>query len=115
MLSKVFEAELLLKNKKLAVVNTDFDITVEWVGTFVEKDDAGELLLHCTRIFGNFEYVDKFDSFKRKTTITFEAQSTNGWSLDVVDRKNDMFPDKRRIFPEKVIIDFDNKTAKISF
>lgn len=115
MISRVYEAEIYFGKKKLAITNTEYEISVEWSLKYEEVEGALEFKIFFKRIFGKFNYREKHEEYTAKVEIQFDT-STN-WSYKwTTDSTMSRFFEKKteaRIYPESIVIDFDNKTARI--
>lgn len=116
MITKVYEAEIVFGKRKLAITNTEFEISVDWNLFFDEVDDALSLKVVINRVFGKFFYREKNEEITKKVEIQFETSSKweHKWS---VDKSMNKFYEMSTttIFPDNVSIDFDNKTARVCF
>jgi len=117
MLSKALDAELISKNRTIAVTNTEFDISVEWSVVVEESEDHAMVGVSINRIFGNFSYKDSKEAFKRRVEVEFEC--SDGWKMYPIDKgRLSGWVDTTRgskVYPDMVQIDFDNKVAKVCF
>lgn len=108
MISKVLDAQIVLKGKTLPITNTEYDIFVEWAIAAEEKDESVELRMLFYRVYGKFQYKEVNDSYRKRVEVDFE--SNKDWVLSV----EKMEVVNNRVYPELVVIELDNKKAKIT-
>ena len=113
MLTRISEAKLVYNNKIIAITNTQFDIYVDWNIIVEDKTDYANLNILCNRVYGKYEYIESKESFKRKVQVEFS--STNEWKFESTNSLEENYTPSKKVYPDKIMIDFDNKTAKLFF
>ena len=108
MISKALDAQFFLRGKLLAITNTEYDVYVDWSIVTEEKDGGLELKVLLHRVYGRFQYREVGESYKKRVEVDFETNAD--WKL-LVEK---VFICKSWVYPESVIIDFENKKANIT-
>ena len=99
MITKLLDAEAIINNHTIQIVNTEMNISVE----YDVKND-----ISVKSIFGEFSFNTKKINYQKKTTIKFTTDNT--WSTII----NCSLVLKEQL-PEFASINFDTKTIKIQF
>jgi hypothetical protein len=115
MISKALEAQITLNDKVVPIINTQMDIDIDWDIATIEKDNGIVITILCNSIKGYFQYIEKRDSYKKETRISFE--SNESWVIN--HEKDDSFisqmTNSMLIEPYLVIVNLDTKKVVIKF
>jgi hypothetical protein len=115
MISKALEAQITLNDKLVPLINSDFNIDIDWDISITQKDNGVLLDILCNSLKGYFQYIEKRDSYKKETRISFE--SDNSWIIN--HEKDNSFMSQITnsilIEPYLVIINLDTKKVVIKF
>jgi len=91
---KLLEAEAIINGKKISIINTEMDISVQYNFSEVKS------------VFGNFSYTKYKSHYTTKTIVKFTSDASWTYKYKI---------DTERETPENATIDFDNKIIKIHF
>ena len=106
MISKLIDAEIIINNKKIPILNTELFIEVEWDVLLEKKTAFAELKISFLSIKGWFEWYDIKENYKKKIRIEFHSDET--WKLTPENQWAAL-----NIQPFTAHINFDKKEAKI--
>ena len=112
MRSKLLDAEVIIKEKKIALVNTAMDISVSWKLDVHEDADSAAINVRIFELNGQFETQTKVDSTYSKTTI-HKFRTDGSWKAQWTVQKFDML--KSKLYPMSATIDFDKKSVIVNF
>jgi hypothetical protein len=115
MISKALEAQITLNDKLVPLINSDFNIDIDWEISITQKDNGVLLNILCNSLKGYFQYIEKRDSYKRETRISFETN--NSWVIN--HEKDNSFmsqiTNSMLIEPYLVVVNLDTKKVVIKF
>lgn len=115
MISKALEAQITLNDKLVPLINSDFNIDIDWDISITQKDNGVLLNILCNSLKGYFQYLEKRDSYKKETRISFESDNT--WVIN--HEKDNSFmsqiTNSMLIEPYLVIVNLDTKKVVIKF
>jgi hypothetical protein len=115
MISKALEAQITLNDKLVPLINSDFNIDIDWDISITQKDNGVLLDILCNSLKGYFQYIEKRDSYKKETRISFESDNT--WVIN--HEKDNSFmsqiTNSMLIEPYLVIVNLDTKKVVIKF
>jgi hypothetical protein len=115
MISIALEAQITLNDKLVPLINSDFNIDIDWDISITQKDNGILLDILCNSLKGYFQYVEKRDSYKKETRILFETN--NSWEIN--HEKDNSFmsqiTNSMLIEPYLVVVNLDTKKVVIKF
>ena len=115
MISKALESQITLNDKLVPLINSDFNIDIDWDISITQKDNGVLLNILCNSLKGYFQYIEKRDSYKKETRISFE--SDNSWIIN--HEKDNSFMSQITnsilIEPYLVVVNLDTKKVVIKF
>lgn len=106
MTTRILDAEIVLKEKKLPLVNTGLLIHIDWDIVLEKKENTAEIQIKYLEVYGDLEWLSQKDGYKQKTSINFRTDEN--WKIQ---NENNLTPFVVHPFYAK--IDFDKKEIKI--
>ena len=107
MITKLIDAEFILNDKKLPIVNSEIKILVNWDINLEKMDEFFNLKIDYFNVSGSLNWVEVKDNFRKKNTIEFSTDKN--WKI--VQENNIYLGDK--ICPISAKINFDKKEIRI--
>ena len=115
MISKALEAQITINDKLVPLINSDMNIDIDWDISITQKDNGVLLNIICNSVKGYFQYVEKKETYKKETRISFE--SNNSWSIS--HKKDDYMMqgiiNSNLIEPYLIEVNLDTKKVVIKF
>lgn len=108
MITKLLEAEAIINNTTIQIINTEMNILVDYD---VKKHYS------LNSIYGEFSYITQKPNYQKKTIIKFNIKNDYTWSTILTSDKPSFISQEElnNIIPEFASINFDTKTIKINF
>jgi hypothetical protein len=105
MTTRIIDAEVIIKEKKLPIVNTEILIHIDWDINIKKEEDTAQIELNFIEVYGTIEWNTIKEGYKQKTSIYFRTDEH--WKIETID----LIP--FTIYPSYAKIDFDKKEIKI--
>ena len=108
MITRLLEAEAIINNTTISIINTEMNILVDY--------DINKIY-QLNSIYGEFSYNTQKPNYQKKTIIKFNIKNDYTWSTIITTDKPTFITQEvlDNIIPEFASINFDTKTIKINF
>jgi hypothetical protein len=108
MKTKLLEAQAIINENLIDILNTEMDISVEWEFDSIKKESSVNFVFVFQKVKGAFTYTKKYQSYKKATQINFETDDT--WRISY--NYDEKFTEP--LEPVSALINFDLKTITIT-
>jgi len=108
MITRLLEAEAIINNTTIQIINTEMNILVDY--------DINKIYA-LNSIYGEFSYNTQKPNYQKKTIIKFNIINDYTWSTILTSDKPTFITQEvlDNIIPVFASINFDTKTIKINF
>jgi hypothetical protein len=108
MQTKLLEAQAIINENLIDILNTEMDISVYWDFNVIKNEYSVNFSFVFEKVKGAFTYTKKYQSYKKATQINFETDDT--WRISY--KYDEKFTEP--LEPVSALINFDFKTITIT-